>query len=74
MRLEATNKNVRGGGLNKPPPLPGRVKLLFQSPLVHQGGISGVIKNMLFKTWLLMVSLCKRVNYPDVKLVCFVPD
>ena len=25
MRLEATNKNVRGG-LNKPPPLPGRVK------------------------------------------------
>jgi len=28
MRLEATNKNVRGG-LNKPPPLPGRVKELF---------------------------------------------
>ena len=26
MRLEATNKNVRGG-LNKPPPLPGRVKI-----------------------------------------------
>ena len=25
MRLEATNKNVRGG-INKPPPLPGRVK------------------------------------------------
>ena len=25
MRLEATNKNVRGG-LNKPPPLTGRVK------------------------------------------------
>ena len=24
MRLEATNRNVRGG-LNKPPPLPGRV-------------------------------------------------
>ena len=26
MRLEATNKNVRGG-LNKPPPLTGRVKV-----------------------------------------------
>ena len=25
MRLEATNKDVRGG-LDKPPPLPGRVK------------------------------------------------
>ena len=38
MRLEATNKNVRGG-LNKPPPLPGRVKLFsgkVNVPILHK--------------------------------------